>query len=118
MQASQLRKDSRAAAQVRRCLKCRRESTTLPYGPRCFVRVRAAAFSLINSRHPVAIRAGAALLRGMAIPILGRRGHYYFRSSEPGNPVIYLTTTKSCTCLAGQHDKMCYHRITAIILAA
>jgi hypothetical protein len=29
---------------------------------------------------------------------------------------IYLTSSKQCTCTAGQYDKMCYHRVAVMML--
>ena len=100
------------------CLRCHRvlrsvRSAGKPYGPRCTVRVAAAARVLDGSRLLVAVRAAEALRDGALVPL---RHRYVFRAVSSDGRRTYLCHPNGCNCTGGLYDKTCYHTIAAAIL--
>lgn len=85
------------------------------YGWRCYAKVLRAARVLEASRNMAAAKAAQALLDGAYV----RHPHkavWQVVSSDGSQ--VYLTHPNGCTCRAGLHDKLCWHRAGAEVLAA
>src|SRR5258708_1090334 len=104
---------------TKRCLKCRKRLSPgdpAVYGPICAQRVTAAVRVLEVSTSPVERRA-AALLRAGGLYPAPIRDRWIGRGSNSSGNSFYLTGPDFCTCKAAEYDKMCYHRVAAIILS-
>lgn len=102
---------------AKRCKKCGRPLSpgdTHPYGPVCHKMVEAAARVLEMSSRATERKAAKLLREGGLTPAV-QTDHWIARGSD--NNVLYFTSPDSCTCKAEEHDKLCYHRIAAIILS-
>jgi hypothetical protein len=85
------------------------------YGWRCYARVQRAARVLQASANLAAAKAAEALTDG-AVVRHPHRGVYWVVSSDGARR--YLTHPCGCTCQAGLHARLCYHRVAVSILAA
>lgn len=111
---------------VVKCKRCHRElhaqsSIVAGYGKVCAKRERqerAAAAASISQ--DTVTRAHEDIEDGAVQPTTFRTrtgGRIYLAISSDGSQ-SYLPTKDSCTCLAGQHDRMCHHRTAVILLVA
>lgn len=85
------------------------------YGWRCYAKVLRAVRVLEASRNAAAARAAEALLQGAYVRH-PHRAVWYVVSSD--GATRYLTHPNGCTCPAGLHARLCYHRAGAAVLAA
>lgn len=87
----------------------------LGYGWRCWAKVQRAARVLEASGNAAAARAAEALLQGAYV----KHPHRKVWSVVSGDgTTTYLTHPQGCTCPAGLHQRLCYHRAGAAVLAA
>src|SRR6266487_896329 len=85
------------------------------YGWRCYARVLRAVRALTASPNSAAWRAAEALTDGALVRHPHRR--VYWVVSSDGS-TRYLTHPNGCTCAAGLHSRLCYHRVAVSVLAA
>ena len=85
------------------------------YGWRCYAKVLRAARVLEGSGNAAAQRAAEALLQGAYVKHPHRK--VWSVVSSDGQRT-YLTHPDGCTCAAGLHQVLCYHRAGAAVLAA
>lgn len=105
-------------AEGTRCLRCgRRLTRSVGYGPTCRARIRAAeqAAHLADFTAAQVDKARELLADGGLVPTT-REG--VFRSVGSDRVTVYLTHLGGCTCAAGRHDRLCYHRAGVRILEA
>lgn len=104
------------------CTRCNRVLTSQKsrlrgFGDTCWRKLQAAAqvFSVSGYKAPQ-IQKAADLLTSGGVARVGR----LFRATSSNGTVIYLTDPNAgtCTCLAGQHGRRCYHLAAASVLAA
>ena len=85
------------------------------YGWRCYARIQRAARALLASPNSAAWRAADALLDGVFV----RHPHSrVYRVVSSDGSKVYLTHPCGCTCEAGLHSKLCWHRAGVTVLAA
>jgi hypothetical protein len=101
-----------------RCRRCGRRiwgahALASGYGEGCRRRVYRAARVLEGSVHPSATKAALLLRDAGVLPHPHRRVYRTVGSSGR----VYLTHPSGCTCPAGIHSRLCYHRVAVSILA-
>lgn len=112
-------------ARTAKCLHCgrtRRFATaqaaakSSAYGRICRMRIAAAAMAgAVKHFAAAAIEKAKQLISDGGIVPTGREGVYRTVSSTGGE--FYLTAPSACNCPAGRHDRVCYHRAAATMLA-
>jgi ribosomal protein L37E len=107
-------------ASVMRCNRCGRRvwsarAVASGYGEECRRRVYRAVRVLLASGSAVANKAGVLLEDAALVP----HGHPSVWRVPSGTDAgrVYLAHPKGCTCPAGLHSTLCYHRVGAIVLA-
>ena len=94
------------------------ESVTRGYSEACAAIVRAEAVAKAAARFTDAqVERARDLLVRKGLTETSRPGVYKARSSRDEN-VSYLVTNDGCACPAGQHDRICYHRVAAALADA
>lgn len=93
-----------------RCLRCGRTlRVSTGYGPVCRAKIRRAAMeTALAEMTPVQAAKAIELIRDGAVVPMRRSGVYQVASSD--GSVVYLVHTAGCSCKAGIHGRLCYHR--------
>lgn len=105
--------------QTTQCGRCGRtltdpESVAAGYGPVCAKRIAEAAQTSIHQPAQVAKAVELIETGGMVTVHHGRA----YRAVSSDGQRTYLVAREACTCPAGLHGRLCYHRISVEILTA
>jgi len=110
-----------AEAQPVRCASCKRPlraaaSIAALRGRRCRAKVRAEARAAAGHNKPEQVAKAVQLIEDGGLVPTNRPGIY--RAVSSNGEVTYLVAAQACSCRAGVHDRLCYHRIGVAILEA
>lgn len=102
----------------RRCGRILRSATSIArgMGEACAAKTAAAARTAATTVNPDQLAKATELVaEGAIVPV--HRGTVYRAVSSDGRRT-YTVTPWACDCPAGVHDRLCYHRVAARLLAA
>lgn len=106
------------------CLRCGRElrstrAQRASYGPECWTAILAAYNQVdLSTWSPSQAQAALELIRDGGIVLIRDSDSYAYRSTSTDGNGFYLTVSAACSCPAGQHERLCYHRAAVAILRA
>lgn len=106
------------------CLRCGRtlqseRAQRLGYGPECWTAILAASELVdLSAWSPSQVYMAMDLIRDGGIVLIRDPDSYAYRSASSDGTMFYLTVSAACSCPAGQHERLCYHRAAVTILRA